>query len=98
MGEVAVRLADQVIVTSDNPRSEDPKAILKDIEAGIQAAGKNNYQLIEDREEAIRLALKSAQPGDIVLIAGKGHENYQIYGSKKIHFSDREVAQRILTT
>ncbi len=96
MGEVSVRLADKVFVTSDNPRSEDPKMIMKDIEAGIKKTGKKNYTLIEDREEAIRQAVKAAGPEDIVLIAGKGHETYQIYGTKKIHFSDLEVASKVL--
>jgi len=97
MGEVTVRLADSVYVTSDNPRSEDPTAILKDIEAGIRKTGKTNYKMIEDREAAIREAIKAAGPGDVVLIAGKGHETYQIYGDKKIHFSDLEVARKILS-
>ncbi len=97
MGDVAVRLSDLVFVTSDNPRSEDPKAILNDIEAGIKKTGRTNYTLIEDREQAIRSAIKSAAHGDIVLIAGKGHEDYQILGRTKIHFSDLETARKILT-
>jgi UDP-N-acetylmuramoyl-L-alanyl-D-glutamate--2,6-diaminopimelate ligase len=97
MGDVAVRMADEVYVTSDNPRSEDPKKILLDIEEGILKTGKKNYHLIEDREEAIRQALSTATQGDIVLIAGKGHEDYQIIGNKKIHFSDFEVARKLLS-
>lgn len=96
MGAVASQLADRVIVTSDNPRTEDPQMILKDIEAGIRAQGKSNYVMIENREEAIRRAVSDAKPGDIVLIAGKGHETYQIYGDKKLPFSDLEVARRML--
>ncbi len=96
MGDVAVRLADEVYVTSDNPRTEDPKMILKDIEAGIEKTGKKNFRTIEDRATAIRAAVNSAESGDIVLIAGKGHEDYQIIGQKKIHFSDFEVARDAL--
>lgn len=96
MGKVAVELADRVVVTSDNPRSEDPKMIMKDIEAGIRETGKTNYALEEDREAAIRVAIKEAKQGDIVLIAGKGHENYQIFKDKRIHFSDVETAMKIL--
>lgn len=97
MGDVAVRLSDQAFVTSDNPRSETPSEIMKDIEAGIKAAGKNNYTLIEDREQAIKTAIESAGVGDIVLIAGKGHEDYQIYKDKRIHFSDVEMARKYLS-
>lgn len=96
MGKVAVEMADNVVVTSDNPRSEDPRAIMKDIEVGIRETGKNNYTMLEDREEAIGAALKAAQKGDIVLIAGKGHETYQIYKDRRIHFSDVETARKIL--
>jgi UDP-N-acetylmuramoyl-L-alanyl-D-glutamate--2,6-diaminopimelate ligase len=96
MGKVAVELADRVVVTSDNPRSEDPKIIMKDIEAGILEVGRANYTLCEDREEAIRKALQAARSGDIVLIAGKGHETYQIYKDRRIHFSDVETAMSIL--
>ncbi|MFN3966624.1 MAG: UDP-N-acetylmuramoyl-L-alanyl-D-glutamate--2,6-diaminopimelate ligase, partial [Endomicrobiia bacterium] len=85
MGEVAVNLSDYVIVTSDNPRSEDPEKIVLDIEVGIRRTGKNNYEIIIDREEAIKKALSFAQQSDIVLLAGKGHENYQIIKDKKIH-------------
>jgi UDP-N-acetylmuramoyl-L-alanyl-D-glutamate--2,6-diaminopimelate ligase len=97
MGKVAVELADEVIVTSDNPRSEDPKQIMKDIEAGIAQTGKKNYAMIEDRDEAIRTAVRNAKSGDIVLIAGKGHETYQIYKDKRVHFSDVETARKYLS-
>ncbi|MCG3203527.1 MAG: UDP-N-acetylmuramoyl-L-alanyl-D-glutamate--2,6-diaminopimelate ligase [Elusimicrobia bacterium] len=96
MGDVAVQLADEVFVTSDNPRFEDPADIVKDIEAGIEKTGKKNYHIILDREEAIRMALSKAKPGDAVLIAGKGHETYQIFGNKKVHFSDLEMARKLL--
>jgi UDP-N-acetylmuramoyl-L-alanyl-D-glutamate--2,6-diaminopimelate ligase len=96
MGKVAVELADRVIVTSDNPRSEDPKMIMQDIEAGIRETGKKNYVLVEEREEAIRNALREARGGDIVLIAGKGHETYQIYKDRQVHFSDVETAMNII--
>jgi UDP-N-acetylmuramoyl-L-alanyl-D-glutamate--2,6-diaminopimelate ligase len=91
MGEVAARLSDVVIATSDNPRNEDPEAILNDIEAGLRASGKA-YVKIADRREAIRRAVTEARPGDLVLIAGKGHEDYQIVGTTRQHFDDREVA------
>ena len=96
MGRVAVTLSTKAFLTSDNPRSEDPSAILRDIEAGIQAIGRTNYVVQADRAEAIRQALSEAREGDIVLLAGKGHETYQIIGTTKIHFSDQEVAESIL--
>ena len=94
MGRISTELSDFTIITSDNPRSEDPEAIIREIESGV--VGKN-YTKITDRREAIRAALKMAQKGDGVLIAGKGHENYQIIGDKKIHFDDREVAREYLS-
>lgn len=97
MGRVATTLADWTVVTSDNPRSEKPSAIIKDIEAGIREAGNVNFSVEVDREKAIASALKRAGPGDIVLIAGKGHETYQIIGNEKIHFSDLETAREMLT-
>lgn len=99
MGQVAVELGDYAIVTSDNPRSEDPERIMLDIEVGLQRAQKrkyDDYDMIPDRAEAIRRAISMAKPGDLVLIAGKGHEDYQILGDKTIHFDDREVARNIL--
>ncbi|ALA69274.1 UDP-N-acetylmuramoylalanyl-D-glutamate--2,6-diaminopimelate ligase [Geobacillus stearothermophilus 10] len=92
MAQVAVRYADVAIFTSDNPRSEDPKQILRDMEAGVSAEiGK--HVTIPDREEAIRYAIGQAQEGDVVLIAGKGHETYQIIGNDVIEFDDRAVAR-----
>ncbi|MCC6796788.1 MAG: UDP-N-acetylmuramoyl-L-alanyl-D-glutamate--2,6-diaminopimelate ligase [Candidatus Hydrogenedentes bacterium] len=100
MGGVAAKLADFAIVTSDNPRSEDPERILLDIEVGLQHAGTqkyDDYEMILDRTEAIRRAIGMAKAGDVIMIAGKGHEDYQILGNKRIHFDDREVARAILT-
>jgi UDP-N-acetylmuramoyl-L-alanyl-D-glutamate--2,6-diaminopimelate ligase len=112
MGEIAARLSDIAIVTSDNPRTEDPGSIIAEIERGLRKSGKikifkssterqkvdtkSGYYVEEDRREAIRIALSSAQPGDVVLIAGKGHEDYQILGKEKIRFDDREVAREEL--
>lgn len=106
MGEVAFRYSDLSIITSDNPRSEDPAAIMADIGSGIHdpmareysrqdlACGfkGKGYLFVESRREAIRLAVRLAEPGDIVLLAGKGHEDYQIIGREKLHFDDREEA------
>lgn len=99
MGNVAGRLSDYCILTSDNPRTEDPYRILLDAEVGLQQAGRQkgkDYEVIEDRATAIAHAIRRAKPGDLVLIAGKGHEDYQIIGKVKIHFDDREVARAIL--
>jgi UDP-N-acetylmuramoyl-L-alanyl-D-glutamate--2,6-diaminopimelate ligase len=95
MGAIAANLADWVIVTSDNPRTEDPERILQDIVAGIPSTV--TPLVIGDRAEAIRIAIAQAQPGDGVLIAGKGHEDYQILGTEKVHFDDREQARIALT-
>lgn len=95
MGAVAGELGDFCIVTSDNPRTEDPHRILLDVELGVQRAGAkkgDDYLVIENREEAIHRAIAMARKGDLVMIAGKGHEDYQILGTTKIHFDDREVA------
>jgi UDP-N-acetylmuramoyl-L-alanyl-D-glutamate--2,6-diaminopimelate ligase len=91
MGEIAVRGSDLVFVTSDNPRTEDPRAILAEIVGGASAAG-GDFEVIEDRREAIERAVREAREGDVVLIAGKGHEDYQIVGTRKRHFDDREEA------
>ena len=95
MGEAAASLSDVVIATSDNPRTEDPEAILRDVEEGLRASGRP-YQKIGDRREAIHRAVALARAGDIVVIAGKGHEDYQIVGTEKRHFDDREVAREAL--
>jgi UDP-N-acetylmuramoyl-L-alanyl-D-glutamate--2,6-diaminopimelate ligase len=94
MGEIAARLADQVVVTSDNPRSEDPERILADVRAGIPADASVVVEV--DRAKAIAEAIASAATDDLVLIAGKGHEDYQILATGKIHFDDREQAEKAL--
>ncbi len=93
MGEIATRLSDAVIITSDNPRTEDPATIINEIVTGISH---RNFAVIQDRRAAIEGAIKMAKPGDVILIAGKGHEDYQIIGTEKIHFDDREEARRAL--
>lgn len=95
MGEAAGSLSDVVILTSDNPRTEDPEQILCDAEEGIQKTGKP-YRKIADRTEAINEAIAQAKSGDLVLIAGKGHEDYQIIGRETFHFDDKEVARAAL--
>jgi len=94
MGKIAAELADVAVVTSDNPRTEDPQQILEDVVAGIPETVEP--LVIGDRAAAIRTAICDAQPGDGVLIAGKGHEDYQILGTEKIHFDDREQAREAL--
>ena len=96
MGEIAARLSDVTVITSDNPRSEDPEAIIEDITAGIT---KSYAKVIvdSDRKGAIRKALESAQAGDVVVLAGKGQETYQILASGKIHFDEREAVAEILS-
>jgi UDP-N-acetylmuramoyl-L-alanyl-D-glutamate--2,6-diaminopimelate ligase len=95
MGRIAVALADDVVLTSDNPRSEKPEAILADIEAGIGPTGKSATALV-DRRAAIAEALRRAQPGDVVLVAGKGHETTQVSGTRAEPFDDREVLRGLL--
>jgi UDP-N-acetylmuramoyl-L-alanyl-D-glutamate--2,6-diaminopimelate ligase len=94
MGRIGTALADYAFFTSDNPRSEDPEAILREIEAGVPDA--RNYASDADRRRAIERALEMAKPGDVVIIAGKGHETYQILGDRMIDFDDREVARELL--
>jgi len=110
MGSVAAMGSDLAVITSDNPRTEDPLKIIEEIERGTQRTGRKRtevsrlsngwnapgYAVIPDRREAIRSAIGAARPGDIVLIAGKGHEDYQILGTRKIHFDDREEAAEAL--
>jgi UDP-N-acetylmuramoyl-L-alanyl-D-glutamate--2,6-diaminopimelate ligase len=97
MGEAAGSLSDVVILTSDNPRTEDPSQILADAEVGIQKTGKP-YEKIADRREAIHHAIAQARTEDLVLIAGKGHEDYQIIGREVFHFDDKEEAHHALTS
>lgn len=93
MGKIAARLADFTIITSDNPRTEDPKRIIREIEGGFTGG---LYKVIEDRREAILEGIRMSREGDVLLIAGKGHEDYQIIGDNVIPFSDREVAEGFL--
>lgn len=92
MAKVAEDLADRLIVTSDNPRSEEPLAIIDEILAGLSRAGRDAASVEPDRAKAIALAVGEAREGDVVLIAGKGHEHDQIIGDRRIHFDDVEVA------
>lgn len=98
MGGIAAEYSDYIIVTSDNPRSEPPERILTDIEAGIVSKDitPDRYQLLVDRSEAIQHAISMAQPEDIVLLAGKGHETYQIFREGTVHFDDREAAREAI--
>jgi len=93
MGKTVTELSDYAIITNDNPRSEDPQDIIKDILHGIR---RTNFCIIPERARAIKKSLSLAEPGDIVLVAGKGHENYQITKDKIIHFDDREVVKECL--
>lgn len=98
MGRIAAKYGDIIYVTSDNPRTEDPIQIVKDVEAGVKEALRDgtSYKVIVDRRDAINHAIGAAKSGDIVIIAGKGHENYQILKDQTIHFDDREEARRAL--
>ena len=112
MGQVAASASHLAILTSDNPRTEDPLRIIEEVEKGIRETGRKKYRaadlsgawtdsgylVIPDRREAIRLAIRAARAGDVVLIAGKGHEDYQIVGRKKFHFDDREEATAALAS
>ena len=91
MGAIAAKYAGRVIVTSDNPRFEDPMEIIADIKAGMDIKGKAKSLFIPDRTEAIRTAILTAKPGSIILVAGKGHEDYQIIGGVKHHLCDKEI-------
>ncbi len=95
MGEIATRLADFVIITSDNPRSEDPMSIINDIVSGIKD-GRKKYKIIENREEAVKFAIATAGKNDIIVLAGKGHETYQILSTGKIHLDEREIIRECL--
>lgn len=93
MGRIAATLADLAIVTSDNPRNEDPDLIIDEVEQGMGAAP---HQRFADRREAIAAAMAAARPGDTVLLAGKGHETYQVIGTEKVPFDEREIVQRLV--
>ncbi len=96
MATVACEHSDKVVFTSDNPRTEDPAQIIKDMEEGLPAAARRKYLAITDRREAIKTAVSLTNPGDIVLIAGKGHEKYQDINGVKNHFDDKEVVQEMI--
>ena len=104
MGAVAGRIADAAILTNDNPRNEDPKSIAEAVIPGLLSSGMTQsdelgddcFRIELDRMNAIELAVRAAAPGDAVLIAGKGHEDYQIIGDEVRHFDDREAARRVL--
>jgi UDP-N-acetylmuramoyl-L-alanyl-D-glutamate--2,6-diaminopimelate ligase len=95
MGEISGRIADFTIITSDNPRTEEPSVIVREIEEGIKKTGAD-YIVIVDRRQAIKYALANAKPNDIIILAGKGHETYQTFKDKTIHFDEREVVREIL--
>ena len=97
MAQVACEHSDKVILTSDNPRSEDPEAILNDMESGLTFAHKRKVLRISDRKEAIKTAVTLAHEDDVILVAGKGHENYQEIKGVKHHFDDKEVLLEMFT-
>lgn len=96
MAQMALKYSDEVVITSDNPRTENPETIIQDILAGVAGGEKNKTTTIVDRKEAIHETLKKARRGDVILIAGKGHEDYQIIGTQKFPFSDVKVAEEAL--
>jgi UDP-N-acetylmuramoyl-L-alanyl-D-glutamate--2,6-diaminopimelate ligase len=96
MGQVACEFSDKAIFTSDNPRSEDPDAILRDMEADLNSAARRKFISIADRRQAIKTAFSLAGPGDIILVAGKGHEHYQEIKGVKHHFNDKEEIERVI--
>ena len=93
MGRIAAKISDYIFITSDNPRSEEPESIIEMIEEGIRETGNINYSKLPDRKEAILNALKLAQKDDIIVIAGKGHEDYQEFAGYRTHFSDQEIVR-----
>ena len=95
MAQESVKASDKVIITSDNPRNEEPQDIINDMLNGLTAEERKNVITIVDRKEAIRTACMLAQPGDVILVAGKGHENYQEIKGVKHHFDDKEVLREI---
>ncbi|MBO5194666.1 MAG: UDP-N-acetylmuramoyl-L-alanyl-D-glutamate--2,6-diaminopimelate ligase, partial [Bacteroidales bacterium] len=95
MAQVAQKFADRIIVTADNSRTERTADIIADIKAGMDISGKARSLFIEDREAAIRTAIMTANPGATILLAGKGHETYQILGTEKRHFDEKEIVNGI---
>jgi UDP-N-acetylmuramoyl-L-alanyl-D-glutamate--2,6-diaminopimelate ligase len=94
MGRIAAELSDLVYITSDNPRTEDPSKIIDDILAGLPEGSR--YEVEPDRERAIGKAIEASEEGDLIVVAGKGHEDYQILGTRKIHLDDREIVRKLL--
>jgi UDP-N-acetylmuramoyl-L-alanyl-D-glutamate--2,6-diaminopimelate ligase len=94
MGRIGAELSDLVIITSDNPRTEDPQKIIEDIVSGLPEG--SSYEVEPDRERAIEKAIQASDEGDLIVVAGKGHEDYQILGTRKIHFDDREIVRKLL--
>jgi UDP-N-acetylmuramoyl-L-alanyl-D-glutamate--2,6-diaminopimelate ligase len=97
MAQIACKLSDKVILTSDNPRTENPDSILDDMFAGLKSEDLRKSVRITDRKSAIQTASMMAKPGDIILIAGKGHENYQEINGVKHHFDDKEIVTAALS-
>ena len=95
MGKIAAELSSKVIFTSDNPRTEEPQQIIDDMTAGVESNKKKNILVITDRREAIRTACTMARNGDVVLIAGKGHETYQEIMGKRSYFNDKQIVEEI---
>ena len=93
MGKIGTELSDIAVITSDNPRSEEPLAIIEDIKSGIK---NNNYIVVENRREAIKKAMEIARQYDVIVVAGKGHEDYQILKDKTIHFDEREIIKELI--
>ncbi|MED4585993.1 UDP-N-acetylmuramoyl-L-alanyl-D-glutamate--2,6-diaminopimelate ligase [Brevibacillus choshinensis] len=98
MAQIATKYADRSVLTSDNPRSEEPQAIINDMLAGLSGVSQERFTAVTDRREAIKFAVSQAQPGDVILIAGKGHETYQIIKDQVLPFDDREVAREAIAT
>ena len=97
MGRISARYSDFSVITTDNPRTEDPAAIAAEIEEGfIDSDQVKKYKIVLDRKTAIEEAIFMAEPGDMVVIAGKGHENYQVFAGETVYFDDREVASAAL--
>jgi UDP-N-acetylmuramoyl-L-alanyl-D-glutamate--2,6-diaminopimelate ligase len=96
MGRIAQDLADHIVITSDNPRSENPQQIIEDILTGLDATGLAKSAVEPDRRKAIHQGIELARDGDVVLIAGKGHESYQVVGGRKKHLDDVEVAEECI--
>ena len=94
MGKIASEMSKKIFITSDNPRNEDPFEIIKEIKAGIS---KDNYEVIENRKEAIKKAIEETEDNAVILIAGKGHESYQEINGIRNHFSDKEIAEKYLS-